>query len=264
MTLIDSHCHLDDQQFDSDQDDVIKRAFDAGVEFMMTIGSSAGPEDLESGIRLADAHPEVYVALGVHPHDASKANPQTFRRLEESLRHPKVIAVGEIGLDYYYDFSPREQQKSVFLEQLRVASDARKPVVIHTRDAWEDTFELLERHWLATGLGGIMHCFSSGPDHAARAVELGLHVSFSGIVTFHKALPVQRAARDVPKDRLLMETDAPYLAPEPHRGKRNEPSHIVHIARKIAELRATSEERIAELTTANFRKLCLPAVNVAK
>jgi len=264
MTLIDTHCHLDDQQFDSDREDVIKRTFDAGVESMMTIGSSAGPADLEAGIRLADAHQGIYAAVGVHPHDASKATPETFRRLEELVRHSKVLAVGELGLDYYYDFSPPEVQKEVFVEQLRIAADAGKPVVIHTREAWEDMFELLERHWVSTGLGGIMHCFSSGPEHAARVVELGMHVSFSGIVTFDKALPVQRAARDVPSDRLLVETDAPYLAPVPHRGKRNEPAHVVHVAHKLAELRGASEERIVEITTSNFRALCLPAVNAAK
>lgn len=259
MTLIDSHCHLDDPQFDQDREAVIQRALDAGVERMMTIGSSAGPSDLEPPIRLADSHREVYAAVGVHPHDASKATDESFRRLEELLHHPKVLALGEIGLDYYYDFSPRERQKAVFTEQLRIATDARKPVVIHTRDAWDDTFDLLVRHWESTGLGGIMHCFSSGPEHAARSVAMGMHISFSGIVTFQNARTVQRAARDTPFDRLLVETDAPYLAPVPNRGKRNEPAHVVHVARRLAEIRAVSEEQIAEITSANFRRLCLPA-----
>jgi len=264
MTLIDSHCHLDDPQFDQDRELIIQRALDAGVQCMMTIGSSAGPTDLEPGIRLAESRPEIYAAVGVHPHDASKACDESLRRLEELLRHPKVLALGEIGLDYYYDFSPPERQKAVFTEQLRIAADARKPVIIHTREAWEDTFDVLERHWVGTGVGGIMHCFSSGPEHAAMVANMGMYVSFSGIVTFAKALPVQRAVREVPVDKLLIETDAPYLAPVPHRGKRNEPAHVAHVARKVAEIRATSEEQIAEVTTANFRRLCLPLANASK
>ena len=172
------------------------------------------------------------------------------------LRHPKVLALGEIGLDYHYDFSPREVQRDVFVEQMRVAADARKPIVIHTREAWEDTLELIERHWTPTGLPGILHCFSGGPKEAERCVALGFYLSFGGIVTFPKALDVQAAARLAPADRILVETDAPYLAPVPRRGKRNEPAFVVETARKVAELRGVTLEAIAATTSANFERIC--------
>jgi TatD DNase family protein len=253
--LADSHCHLDHEQFDADRDAVIERALEAGVERMVAIGTGDGPPDLETGIRLADRHAAIYATVGVHPQDASKASAETFPRLAELLRHPKVVALGEIGLDYHYDFSPRETQRDVFVEQMRIASDASKPIVIHTREAWEDTLELLERYWKPTGLPGIMHCFSGGPAEATRCVELGFYLSFGGIVTFPKALDVQEAARTAPGDRILVETDAPYLAPVPRRGKRNEPAYVMETARKLAALRGETLEAIAAATTANFRRV---------
>src|SRR5260370_974274 len=170
-------------------------------------------------------------------------------------RPPQVVALGEIGLDYHYDFSPRDVQRAAFLDQMAVARDARRPIVIHTREAWDDTLALLEEHWKPTGLGGIMHCFSGGPREAERSLALGFHLSFGGIVTFPKALEVQGAARTTPADRLLIETDAPYLAPVPRRGKRNEPAFMVETARKIAELRGVAVEEIARITSANLRQL---------
>ncbi|MEK7407077.1 MAG: TatD family hydrolase [Acidobacteriota bacterium] len=258
MRLVDSHCHLDDRQFDADREAVIERALAAGVELMLAIGSGDGPPDLEAAIRLAEAHAPVYATVGVHPHDASKATPETYRRLEEMLAHPKVTAVGEIGLDYHYDFSPREVQREVFIRQLRLAREAAKPVIIHTREAWEDTLRLLGEH---APRAGIMHCFSGGPEEARECLELGLHLSFAGVVTFPKALRVQAAARATPLERLLAETDAPYLAPVPVRGKRNEPAFVVHTARKLAELRGETFEQVAAATTANFRRLCRPVVD---
>jgi len=258
--LADSHCHLDHEQFDADREAVIARALDAGVEYMVAIGTGDGPPDLETGIRLADNHAAIYATVGVHPHEASKAQPETFRHLAELLRHPKVVALGEIGLDYHYDFSPREVQRDVFVEQMRVASDAGKPIVIHTREAWEDTLALIETHWKPTGLPGIMHCFSGGPGEAAHCVDLGFYLSFGGIVTFPKAVELHDAARSAPTDRILVETDAPYLAPVPKRGKRNEPAFVVETARRLAELRGSTLESIAAVTTANFRRvLSLPA-----
>lgn len=246
--LIDSHCHLDSKEFDSDRDAVIERALDAGVERMVAIGTG----DLEAGIRLADRYPCFYATVGVHPHDALKATDDDFRRLEDLVAHPKVVAVGEIGLDYHYDFAPRDIQKAVFIRQMEIAARRNKPIVIHTREAWDDTFALLE-HWPH----GIMHCFSGGPAEAQRALDLGFHLSFGGMVTFPKALEVQAAARMAPLDRMLIETDAPYLAPVPKRGKRNEPAFVTHTARKIAELRGISYEEIAQATTENARKLLL-------
>jgi TatD DNase family protein len=257
--LADSHCHLDHEQFDADRDAVIVRALEAGVECMVAIGTGDGPPDLENGIRLADRYPAIYATVGVHPHDASKADLETFRRLAELLRHPKVVALGEIGLDYHYDFSPREVQRDVFVEQMRVASDAAKPIVIHTREAWEDTLGLIEQYWRPRALPGIMHCFSGGPAEAARCVELGFYLSFGGIVTFPKALEVQEAARSAPAGRILVETDAPYLAPVPRRGKRNEPAYVVETARKLGALRGETLESIGVVTTANLRRvLALP------
>jgi TatD DNase family protein len=252
--VIDSHCHLDSKEFDQDRDAVIERALAAGVETMVAIGTGDGPPDLEAGVRLADRYPCFYATVGVHPHEAAKANPETFARLAELLKHPKVIALGEIGLDYHYDFSPREVQRDVFIEQMRIAREAGKPIVIHTREAWDDTMALLREHWNGDG---IMHCFSEGPERAREALDIGFHLSFGGIVTFPKALELQEAARITPADRILVETDAPYLAPVPKRGKRNEPAFVMETARKLAELRGETLASIEAATSANFRRLCL-------
>jgi TatD DNase family protein len=255
--VIDSHCHLDSADFNEDREAVIERAIAAGVETMLAIGTGDGPPDLEAGLRLADKHSAFYATVGIHPHDAAKATADDFKRLADLLAHPKVLAVGEIGLDYHYDFSPREIQKSAFIQQMEIAARASKPIVIHTREAWDDTLALIEQHWAPHGIGGIMHCFSGGPEEARRALDLGFYLSFGGIVTFPKALAVQDVAKSAPRDRILIETDAPYLAPVPKRGKRNEPALIVHTARKLAELRAESYEELCDATTENFRRLLL-------
>jgi TatD DNase family protein len=253
--LVDTHCHLDNEQFKADRDQVIARAFEAGVDTMVAIGTGDGPPDLEAGVRLAERHACILATVGVHPHDASKADDGTYARLSELLGHSKVIALGEIGLDYHYDFSPREVQRQAFIEQMRIAREARKPIVIHTREAWADTLALLEEHWAPSGLPGIMHCFSGGLEEAEQCLELGFYLSFGGIVTFPKATNIQEAARVAPADRILVETDAPYLAPVPRRGKRNEPAFVMETARKVAALRGETLEGIAQTTTANFRRL---------
>jgi TatD DNase family protein len=255
VTLVDSHCHLDDERFNADREAAVERALVAGVETIMTIGTGDGPPDLEVGVRLAERFSSVWATVGVHPHNAAKATPDCLPRLAKLARHPRVLAIGEIGLDYHYDFAPREVQRAVFRDQLALAREAAKPIVIHTREAWADTLALLGEHWPAGGPGGIMHCFSGGPEEARLCLDLGFHLSFGGIVTFPKALAVQEAARMTPLDRLLVETDAPYLAPVPHRGKRNEPAFVTHTARRLAELRGESVEAIAAATTANFRSL---------
>jgi TatD DNase family protein len=178
--------------------------------------------------------------------------------MERLLAHPRVVALGEIGLDYHYDKSPRDQQRAAFVEQMRLACEARKPIVIHTREAWEDTWRLIEEHWRPSGLGGIFHCFSGGPIEARRALDMGFSLAFGGIVTFPNAAGVREAAGMVPLDRLLVETDAPYLAPASMRGKRNEPSFVVTTAHRLAELRGEPFEAFAAATTANFERLCLP------
>jgi TatD DNase family protein len=255
--MIDSHCHLDSAEFNEDRDAVIERAIAAGVTHMLAIGTGDGPPDLEAGLRLADKYSAFYATVGIHPHDAAKAGPDDFKRLADLLAHPKVLAVGEIGLDYHYDFSPREIQKSAFIQQMEIAAAAGKPIVIHTREAWDDTLALIEQHWASHGIGGIMHCFSGGPAEASRAVDLGFYLSFGGLVTFPKTLVVQEAAKSAPRDRILVETDAPYLAPVPKRGKRNEPALIVHTARKLAELRGESYEELCDVTSENFHRLLL-------
>jgi TatD DNase family protein len=252
--LIDSHCHLDDEQFDADRDAVIERARAAGVARMLAVGTGKGPPDLEAGIRLAQRYDFIHATAGVHPHDASKAGPETFEALRELLRQRKVAAVGEIGLDYHYNFSPQATQRQVFAEQLKLAREAGLPVVIHTREAWEDTLALIKENWDAR-IGGVFHCFAGGPLEAEQVLELGFHVSFSGMVTFSKAGQVQEAARVVPRNRLLIETDAPYLAPVPHRGKRNEPAYMALTARKLAGLRGESFEEVADVTSGNFLAL---------
>jgi TatD DNase family protein len=254
VKLVDSHCHLDDKQFDPDRDEVIARAREAGVERMMAIGTGNGPPDLEAALRLARQYDFIYATVGVHPHDAAKAMPETFAALEALAAETKVLAIGEIGLDYHYDFSPREVQRDVFIQQLNMAGRAGKPIVIHTREAWEDTLLLLREHWSGSG---IIHCFSGGPAEARQALDLGFYLSFGGVLTFPKAEALREAARMTPEGRLLVETDAPYLAPVPRRGKRNEPAFIVETARRLAEVRGVAPERIAEVTAGNFERLML-------
>ena len=255
MKLVDSHCHLDDEKFDVDRDATIARARAAGVERMMAIGTGTGPPDLEAALRLARDHEFIYATVGVHPHDAAKATPETFDHLAELAREPKVLAIGEIGLDYHYDFSPRDVQRRVFAQQLELAAHASKPIVIHTREAWDDTLALIREHGLPSG--GIMHCFTGGANEAGEALELGFCLSFGGILTFPKADDVRQAAAHTPEDRLLIETDSPYLAPVPHRGKRNEPAFLAETARRLAELRDIAPEDIARVTTGNFDRLFL-------
>ena len=251
MKLVDSHVHLDDEKFDADRDATIERARAAGVECMMAIGTG-DPPDLEVAVRLADRYPFIYATIGVHPHDASKATPETWTRMRALEAHPKVLAVGEIGLDYHYDFSPRDVQQAVFQQQMELATEFGKPIVIHTREAWDDTLQMLRAHWKG---GGIMHCFTGDEAQARQALDLGFHLSFGGVLTFPKAEAVRQAARVAPEDRLLVETDCPYLAPVPHRGKRNEPAFVVETARRLAEVRGVSPEAIAEATTRNFERL---------
>jgi TatD DNase family protein len=253
--LVDSHCHLDSREFDADREAVIERALAAGVSRLVAVGTGEGPPDLEAGVRIADQHAEFFATVGVHPHDAAKAEGETLKRVEQLARGSKVVAIGEIGLDYHYDFSPRERQREVFAAQLAIASEAGLPVVIHTREAWDDTFELIERHWTPSGIPGVMHCFTGGLAEARKSLEMGFYLSFGGILTFPKALDIQQAAREAPDDRILVETDAPYLAPVPKRGKRNEPAFVVHTAAKLAALRGSTAEAVARQTTANFERV---------
>jgi TatD DNase family protein len=251
VTLVDSHCHLDDEKFDEDRQAAIERALAAGVARMLAIGTGGGPPDLEAAIRLADRYEFIYATVGVHPHDASKADEETFLRLADLAQHPKVVGIGEIGLDYHYDFSPRDVQRAVFDRQLEIASQTKKPIIIHTREAWEDTLA----QTTTLPYGGVMHCFTGDVSQAKQALALGFHLGFGGVLTFPKAEELRAAAALCPDERLLVETDCPYLAPVPHRGKRNEPAFVVETAKRLAQVRNSTPERIAELTTENFRRL---------
>ncbi|MFZ0815448.1 MAG: TatD family hydrolase [Candidatus Sulfotelmatobacter sp.] len=256
--FVDSHAHLDGKQFDSDREQVIARARETGVQAMVAIGNGEGPADVDCGIRLAEKYDFIYATLGIHPHEASLADEAAYQNMERLARHPKVIAWGEIGLDYFYDHSPRDLQKKVFMRQMELAAAAKLPIVIHCRpsdgsdNAWEDCFTLMREHWAAKGLGGVLHCFTGTWPQAKRALDMGFMISFAGNLTFPKAQQIRDAALEVPLDRILIETDAPYLAPVPNRGKRNEPAFVKETARKLGELRALTEEEIGQKTTRNF------------
>lgn len=257
---IDSHAHLEGRKFDADREQVIARARQAGVETIVAIGNGEGPGSLDCGIKLAEQHDFMYATTGIHPHEAELANEAAFQVMESLAKHPKIIAWGEIGLDYFYDHSPREVQKRVFLSQIELAKAAKLPIVIHCRpsdnseNAWDDCLAILKDQWSSSGLGGILHCFTGTVEHAKRALDWGFMISFAGNVTFPKAQPIRDAALQVPLDRMLIETDSPYLAPIPHRGKRNEPAFVVETARQIGELRGLSGEDIGFETTENFNR----------
>ncbi len=255
---VDSHAHLEMEQFEVDRDAVISRARDVGVQTIVAIGSGTGPGSLDCGIQLAERFPFIYATIGIHPHEAKLASESDFEELAELAKRPKVIAWGEIGLDYFYDHSPRDIQQQVFLRQLGLARTAKLPIVIHCRpsdgseDAWEDCLRLLEEHWRPSGFGGILHCFTGTLSHAARALNMGFMISFAGNMTFPKAQQIRDAAKEVPLDRILIETDSPFLAPIPHRGKRNEPAFVTETARKLGEIRNLSGEEIGATTADNF------------
>lgn len=255
MTIVDSHCHLDDEQFNDDREAVIDRALASGIKWMLSIGTGEGPPDLEAAIRLADKHEPVYCTVGVHPQYAEKAQDEHLKSIEQLLRHPKCVALGEIGLDYHWQPYDKEKQTAVFTEQLSIAAAAGKPIIIHTREAWSDTVEILRTKWAPTGLPCILHCFTGGPPELDQALELGCYISFAGVVTYPKATAVHEAAKLVPPHLLLVETDAPYLPPVPFRGKRNEPAHVIHTLNRVAALRNQDPSEVAENVLTNFRRL---------
>ena len=249
--LIDSHTHLQVSQYNKDRDAVLKRAQTAGVATILIIGI-----DLETSlgaIELADKHENLYATVGMHPHDAKKLTPDVLKTFRELLQHPKVIALGEIGLDYYRNFSPPNVQKDAFQKQLDIAEKMEMPIIIHNRDAYMDILPILESR--QGQIQGVLHCFTGNIELMERSVEIGFHIGIGGIVTYPNAKEMQAVACKVPSDRLLIETDCPWLAPQFHRGKRNEPSYIQAVAEKIAELRNTSVETIGEITTNNFKVL---------
>lgn len=253
---IDSHSHIEMSDFDADREAVIQRALEAGVEIIVDVGDGEVAADSHAAaFKLADQYPFIYTTVGVHPHEARLLDDELYRKLVELAQHPKVIAWGEIGLDYHYDNSPREVQRDAFRRQLRLAREHKLPVVIHTREAEDDTLDILSEEWKGSGLGGVIHCFTGTRRFADAAVRLGFHISFSGVVTFKNAAELRETAQHLPIEKMLIETDSPFLAPVPHRGKRNEPAWVVETARCIAALRNLTAEDIGRITSVNFKRL---------
>ena len=253
--FLDSHAHLDDSQFNVDRDAVIERARAAGVKYLLAVSGGGGPDDLASAVPIAEKHDWIYATVGIHPHEAAKAGKCHFDRLLAVAKNPKLIGVGEIGLDYYYNHSPREVQKYVLIRQLEIARELKLPVVIHCRDAWEDLTSIIEAHWKPAGLGGVLHCFSGSLENARRFIGWGFLISFAGPITFKKADGLRAIAAELPLDCLLTETDCPYLAPVPHRGKRNEPAFVLETTRTLAALRNMTEAEMGEQVIGNFWQL---------
>jgi TatD DNase family protein len=255
--FIDSHAHIDGPEYDADRDEVIRRARDAGVNAILTVGTGDPHSGaLERAIHLAEKHEDIFAAIGTHPHDARLFDDLAEERIKKLIRESsRVIAWGEIGLDYHYDDSPREVQREVFRRQLRLAREAGLPVIIHTREAEDDTIEILKEEWRDPSLRGIMHCFSGSLKLAQATLELGFLISFAGVLTFKKADDLRAVAAQVPLDRLLIETDCPYLSPVPFRGRRNEPAHVVEVARCLAVIHEKTLEEMGQITTDNFTEL---------
>ncbi len=250
--FIDSHAHLDDERFDADREELINSLYENRVETVLNPGADLNTS--KSAVALADKYPFIYAAVGCHPHDSKYMNDDTMNIFRELAKDKKVIGIGEIGLDYYYDNSDRETQKKWFREQIRLAKELDLPYIVHDRDAHEDVFRIMkEEHY--SGTRGILHCYSSSVEMAKEFVRLGFYISLGGPVTFKKARTPRLVAKEVPIDRLLIETDCPYLTPEPFRGKRNEPKYVRYVAEEIARIREVDVNEIAEVTKLNFKRL---------
>ena len=253
MTLIDSHCHLDFPDFAGELDAVVERARAAGVARMITIGTRI--DRAEELVAIAERYPDVYFTVGTHPHEAAHEPAADFAAMRRFAQHPKCVGVGEAGLDYHYNCAPPETAKRVFRGQVALARELNLPLVIHTRDAEDDTAAILKDEMGQGRFEAVLHCFTSSRALADAGLALGLSISFSGLVTFKNSAELRAIARDAPLDRLLIETDAPYLAPVPHRGRRNEPAFVAATARVIAEARGIAVEELANATSANARRL---------
>jgi TatD DNase family protein len=275
MPLIDTHAHLD--FYTDDREEVLRRAYEAGVETILAIGIGEGPATMHQALEIAtttngEGLPTIYASAGIHPQEAASATPEAMEKLAGLAAHERSIAVGEIGLDYYHFDNPEiGVQKEAFVAQMKLAAELRKPILIHCRtselatpqakekfgsaDAWEDLLDLIAEHWTPTGLGGIMHCFSGSVEQAERSLAANFYLSFAGNLTYPKSQAIRDAAELAPTHRILVETDAPFLAPIPLRGQRNEPALVTYTAAALAELRGISPEELAEVTTANFKNL---------
>jgi TatD DNase family protein len=264
LVLVDSHAHLDSPRYDADRDELLQRAWKQGVRTVLSIGIGDGPDTMQQALELSRKYaaqpgiPRILATAGIHPHEAQLADPAALEKLDGLLANPDVLALGEIGLDYYYDHSPREQQKQAFARQMEIAAGRRRPIIIHCRpsegssNAWDDTLAMIESNWAGTHLGGVLHCFTGEWEHARRAMDCGFLISFAGNVTFPRAENIRQVAAKVPLDRMLIETDAPFLAPVPDRGKRNEPAWVARVADKLAEVCGVTADQVASSTANNF------------
>lgn len=272
--LIDSHAHLDSDRYADDRAAMLTRAWEAGVGTVLAIGIGEQAGGMHRALDICRQFngqpqmPRLYASAGIYPHNTHEANDAVFAKLDSLLAEPEVIACGEIGLDYYHEGAPHPAQREGLIRQLEIAASRKRPVLIHCRpkdgvtDAWDDLFEILEAHWRSTGLGGVMHCFGGGWEQARRSLDLGFLVSFAGNLTYPKAQPLRDVAARLPLDSVLVETDAPWLAPAPNRGKRNEPAWVTQTAQTLAALLGVTEEEIASATTKNFFRLFRLAADV--
>jgi TatD DNase family protein len=252
--FLDSHAHLDDSDFDPDRAAVIERARAAGLRYILVAGGGTGPDRLDSPLAIAANHDWIYASVGIHPHEARHFTDSHAEKILQFAQDPKMVAVGEIGLDYYYDHSPRDVQKQVLIRQMELARELKLPIIIHCRDAWEDLREIAAAHWKPAGLGGILHCFTGSVEDARAFLEWGFLISFAGNLTFKKAENLREVARVIPLNTLLTETDCPYLSPVPYRGKRNEPAYVRGVTMELARLCNLTEEEIARQVLQNFEK----------
>jgi TatD DNase family protein len=264
LVLVDSHAHLDSPRYDADRDELLQRAWQQGVRTVLSIGIGDGPDTMQQALELSKSYagkpgiPRILATAGIHPHEAQFADEAALKKLDGLLDNHDVVAVGEIGLDYYYDHSPRGQQKQAFAQQMEIAAARRRPIIIHCRpsdgstNAWDETLAMIENNWMGTNLGGVLHCFTGEWEHAKRAMDGGFLISFAGNVTFPKAESIRQVAARVPLDRMLIETDAPFLAPLPHRGKRNEPAWVALVADKLGGVCGVPAELVASSTANNF------------
>ena len=265
--LIDSHAHLDSPRYTDDREAMLRRAWEAGVGAVLAIGIGEEPAQMDQALdicRQFDGRPSIpklYASAGVYPHNTPEINDDVLAKLDRLLAEPEVIACGEIGLDYYHEGAPHAAQREGLIRQLEIAAARKRPILIHCRpkdnttDAWDDLFLVLEEHWQPTGLGGIMHCFGGNYEQASRSLDLGFLISFAGNLTYPKAQPLREVAAQLPLDGILVETDAPWLAPATNRGKRNEPAWVVRTAETLAELQGAEAQEIAQATTKNFNRL---------
>ena len=280
--LIDSHAHLDSERYAGELAEILKRTYAEGVSAVLAIGIGEGPAEMQCALEICRQYngfngqgqpglPRLYASAGIYPHNTHEADEAALAKLDRLLGEPEVIGCGEIGLDYYHEGSPHETQKRVFIRQMEIAAARKRPIIIHCRPknggdgdnaCWDDTLALLAEHWGSTGLGGILHCFSGDWEDAKRAMELGFLISFAGNLTYPKAQPLRDVAARVPLDRLLVETDAPFLAPIPNRGQRNEPGWVSYTAAVLAGLRGITPDEMGSITTKNFERLFGLSLNV--